>query len=48
MLDMDNFKAVNDNYGHIAGDETLKIFAGTLKKFAGEGMFFVGLAVTSL
>lgn len=37
MLDMDNFKAVNDNYGHIAGDETLKIFAGTLKKFAGEG-----------
>ena len=37
MLDMDNFKAVNDNYGHIAGDETLKTFAGTLKKFAGEG-----------
>lgn len=37
MLDMDNFKAVNDNYGHIAGDETLKVFAGTLKKFAGEG-----------
>lgn len=37
MLDMDNFKAVNDNYGHIAGDETLKMFAGTLKKFAGEG-----------
>ncbi len=32
MLDMDNFKAVNDNYGHIAGDETLKIFAGTLKE----------------
>lgn len=37
MLDMDNFKAVNDNYGHIAGDETLKMFAGTIKKFAGEG-----------
>ena len=37
MLDMDNFKAVNDNYGHIAGDETLKVFADTLKKFAGEG-----------
>lgn len=37
MLDMDNFKAINDNYGHIAGDETLKVFAGTLKKFAGEG-----------
>lgn len=36
MLDMDNFKAVNDNYGHIAGDETLKMFAGTLKKFAGK------------
>ncbi|MBP1547274.1 MAG: diguanylate cyclase [Oscillospiraceae bacterium] len=36
MMDMDNFKAINDNYGHMAGDATLKAFADTLMKFAGE------------
>lgn len=34
MMDMDNFKAINDNYGHIAGDHILKLFADTLKKYA--------------
>ena len=33
---MDNFKAINDNYGHIAGDKTLKMFADTLRSFAAE------------
>lgn len=36
MLDMDNFKAINDTYGHIAGDSTLKMLADTLRKFSAE------------
>lgn len=37
MIDMDNFKAINDNYGHIEGDNTLKMFAETMRKYSSEG-----------
>lgn len=34
MLDVDHFKAINDCYGHMAGDSILKDLAATIKKCA--------------
>ncbi len=39
MVDLDNFKYLNDTYGHITGDDAICAVARILKENAGEGGF---------
>lgn len=39
IIDVDHFKSINDNFGHIAGDKTLQVIAGTLSKSLRESAF---------
>lgn len=37
MIDIDRFKAINDNFGHLAGDEMIRSLADLLLRHAQEG-----------
>ncbi|QFJ55121.1 GGDEF domain-containing protein [Pseudobutyrivibrio xylanivorans] len=39
MLDVDNFKTINDNFGHDEGDKAIKIIAGILQDTFGRNAF---------
>lgn len=39
MMDLDNFKSVNDTYGHKAGDELIRIFADVIRANTREADF---------
>lgn len=44
MLDMNDFKAINDNFGHASGDEALKTVSGILKDSVGSNGYAIRYA----
>jgi diguanylate cyclase (GGDEF)-like protein len=44
MIDLDNFKALNDTYGHAAGDQALRHFANVLRRHARDNDLVARLA----
>ena len=39
IVDLNNFKNINDKYGHLAGDKVLKSFANEIKEAVGDSLF---------
>ena len=48
LMDVDNFKSVNDTMGHMVGDETLKQLAQVLKNSLKKRMLYSGWAEMNL
>ena len=39
VIDVDQFKAVNDNYGHLTGDDALRLVAGVIREHLRAGQY---------
>jgi len=45
MADIDKFKSVNDNYGHIVGDQVLAELASRISKMLRRSIYLPAMAV---